>query len=95
MKPLNFVISIILTLSIFVVLILWPVGAKAAPVTHILSIIFTKSLESTKPYSVSPFTSGEDCLIEAEKKNKTETEFLKNLGEGAEFACLKIQRVTV
>jgi hypothetical protein len=34
-------------------------------------------------------------MVEAQERNNKERDFLKGLGNGAEFVCLKIERVMV
>jgi hypothetical protein len=64
-------------------------------IEYILAIAFLMDMETVKPYIVSPQKSKESCMVEAQEKNNKERDFLKSLGQGAEFVCLKIERVTV
>jgi len=71
------------------------VCATAAPLPVVMTIFFVDKPTEYKPYFVEPHPTLDACLIAAEKKNKSEADFLKTLGDGAEFVCQPVVRVTV
>lgn len=77
-------------------------GAKLAHaggnrVTYILAYVQMHRLEESRPQFIAPMFSREQCLVEAEKRNRTD----ENLRDpavrqlGGEFVCLKIERALV
>jgi hypothetical protein len=63
---------------------------------YILAVVFLLSPQ-TRPELISPMPDKETCMAQAEQFNKTNetlrTEEARSLG--AEFVCLKIERVNI
>lgn len=63
-------------------------------VEYILAIAFLEAMTQYKPQFVAPMPAKEQCMVEAAKRNAQEAEGLKELGDGAQFVCLKVERVS-
>lgn len=95
----NFVLTLLAVIgcALFGLWLAVPAKAAAKPVTHILAVHFFNEAESKPPYMLLPFTDGEACLKEADKRNRTDEQMRRDdlRAMGAEYVCLKIERVTV
>ena len=82
-----------------VALVAWAAPSNAADktVTHLLAVVFFAEAETRRPFIVSPMFSADECMKQAEKLNKTDEQMRRPdlRAMGAEYVCLKIQRVTV
>lgn len=72
-----------------------PVMAQQ-PVTHILAVHFFNNVAKA-PVLVEPFGDSESCQTEALKRNKVDENLRRPdlRAMGAEYVCLKIERVIV
>jgi hypothetical protein len=62
---------------------------------YVLALAFLLNI-GLAPQPLAPYKNKEDCMAEAAKMNKTEEAIRtpKNKAMGAEFVCLKVERVT-
>lgn len=66
-------------------------------ITYILALILANHMDTAAPQAVAPFKDREACMVAAEKANNTDRDLRTPEARkaGAQYACLKIEKVTV
>ncbi len=62
-------------------------------IEYVLAIVFFAAANKYAPFFVSPHATRAECMAKAAAANKEDPgEKLAKAGDGAEYACLKIER---